>query len=451
MGHRIWVTQLVSRVVIAASVLACCAGAHCWTTPATIYTNGTGTTRTDSLISVVADSTAGTWGAAWTSDGPFSIDFGVLVSRTTNNGALWSAPLDVAASISTNNDSGDNPVLAASAAGTWIAAWDQSQALTTATTDNLRDIYFARSLNNGSTWAAPAALNSNAASATGVNTAPSLACDSSGNWVAVWQAGSIAPPSPSSDSEIMVARSSNNGASWSAASILNTNAPTDSTADWAPRVATDGSGTWITVWQTNLYTTSTKPVTDILFSKSTDNGSTWSPPVSLTNSSDPDSGYDDGPRIASSGAGTWIIVWASDNTLSGTLTSSGNIFYSRSTNSGGSFSTPAPLNSDAATIASVDAHPDIAFNSGGFVVTWDSISGGSQTDLKYSQSANGSSWSSAQSIGTPNVQPAYKPSLAAKSGLRMAGWVYGREGRSGDMKFSTDTGSAAIGDWTLYR
>jgi len=45
-----------------------------------------------------------------------------------------------------------------------------------------------------------------------------------------------------------VARSTDKGATWTAAAPLNTNAATDSGGDEYPQVTTDGAGHWVAVW-----------------------------------------------------------------------------------------------------------------------------------------------------------------------------------------------------------
>ena len=49
------------------------------------------------------------------------------------------------------------------------------------------DILYARSTDNGVTWTDPAALNTNAATDTGDDTRPQVTTDGAGNWIAVWE------------------------------------------------------------------------------------------------------------------------------------------------------------------------------------------------------------------------------------------------------------------------
>ena len=92
------------------------------------------------------------------------------------------------------------------------------------------DILVSRSTNNGATWTAPAALNTNAATDSGA-THPQVTTDGTGNWVAVWQSTDTLGGTIGTDGDILVSRSTNNGATWTAPAALNTNAATDSGDD----------------------------------------------------------------------------------------------------------------------------------------------------------------------------------------------------------------------------
>jgi hypothetical protein len=43
-------------------------------------------------------------------------------------------------------------------------------------------------------------------------------------------------------------RGTDDGASWTAPAALNTNATSDSGGDYQPQVTTDGAGSWVAVW-----------------------------------------------------------------------------------------------------------------------------------------------------------------------------------------------------------
>ncbi len=56
--------------------------------------------------------------------------------------------------------------------------------------------------------------------------------------------------SSSADTDIAVARSTDDGVTWTAPAALNTNAASDAGDDDQPAdVTTDGQGTWVAVWR----------------------------------------------------------------------------------------------------------------------------------------------------------------------------------------------------------
>ena len=102
------------------------------------------------------------------------------------------------------------------------------------------------------TWSAPAALNTNATTDTGSDGLfpgpPQVTIDGAGNWVAIWSSNENLGGTIGTDNDILVARSTDNGAAWSAPAALNTNATTDAGADNFPQVTTNGAGKWVAVW-----------------------------------------------------------------------------------------------------------------------------------------------------------------------------------------------------------
>ena len=90
-------------------------------------------------------------------------------------------------------------------------------------------------------------VNSNATTGTTPDRFPRLATDGAGNWVAVWESEEE-PGEYGFDNDIFGARSTDNGASWSTAIPLNTSASTDSAEDYNPAIAANGTGNWVAVW-----------------------------------------------------------------------------------------------------------------------------------------------------------------------------------------------------------
>jgi hypothetical protein len=111
------------------------------------------------------------------------------------------------------------------------------------------DIVFSRSANNGQSWSPAAPLNSNAATDSGVDAFPDLATDGTGQWVAAWTSADSLGNTIGTDNDILIARSGNNGATWNAPTPLNINAATDSGTDDFPRIACDLNGRFMAVWE----------------------------------------------------------------------------------------------------------------------------------------------------------------------------------------------------------
>ena len=117
--------------------------------------------------------------------------------------------------------------------------------------------------------------------------------------------------------------------------LLSSGDASESRDDAEPQVATDGRGNWLAVWYTFETLGGTVGTdSDIVFSTSTDNGGSWTEPALLNTNGTFDSGSDFSPQIATDGAGNWLAVWESDDTLDGTVGADNDIFVSISTDNG---------------------------------------------------------------------------------------------------------------------
>ncbi|MCC6487603.1 MAG: exo-alpha-sialidase, partial [Candidatus Hydrogenedentes bacterium] len=80
---------------------------------------------------------------------------------------------------------------------------------------------------------------------------------------------------------------------FNVAEPLNTNAAADGGRDILPAIATDGSGNWVAVWaSTDTLEETLGEDYDILLARSVDNGHTWTDPVPLNSSAPTDSDDD---------------------------------------------------------------------------------------------------------------------------------------------------------------
>lgn len=339
-------------------------GGATWTAPAT-FDSAAGGGGNDSYPRVVV-SAAGTWIAAWTTDntlgGTIGADLDVVFARSTNAGTSWSptAPLDVNAAV----DAGDDgfPHLATDGAGTWVAVWESDDTLGGALGTD-QDIFVAHSTDDGVTWSTPAALNANAGSDVGTDAFPRVATDGDGTWIAVWMSTDPLGGPPSADFDVLVARSTDGGVTWSAP-VLLAGADAGAGYDGNPTIAVDAAGGWVVAWNGV-----TDAGTEILITRSSDGGQHWAPPVAISSGQ-----ANQWPALATPRAGVWLATWEAFDPIAGDT----GIVLATSTNGGGSWSLPVPLSTDASSgvEASIAAEA-----TGAFVTAWYSNAGfGGGTD-----------------------------------------------------------------------
>src|SRR4029077_13888410 len=109
-----------------------------------------------------------------------------------------------------------------------------------------------------------------------------------------------------SDLDILYSRSTGDGLTWSAPAPVNVGATTDDQPDIWPDVATDRHRRWLVAWATQ--NAAVGPVV----AHSTDLGATWSNPELIN--SDADSGNQhvqiaSDAVVASDGTANWVAVW----------------------------------------------------------------------------------------------------------------------------------------------
>src|SRR3989338_2722017 len=169
-------------------------------------------------------------------------------------------------------------------------------------------------------------------------------------------------------SAILYSNSTDGGTTFVIPSIISSTSTPQN-----PHMSVSGSNVYV-VWN------AISGNSDVFFSKSTDNGVTFSTPVNLSSNT----GTSQNQRIAISGS-TVSVVWE-DDTLG-----TNEIFYSESTDSGltfngGTLSSPgSPLN-----LSSGGLTPQVKISSGKINVIWTSSISGSG-DIFYTQSTGGSS------------------------------------------------------------
>ena len=172
------------------------------------------------------------------------------------------------------------------------------------------------------TASAPAPLNTSAATDSGNETALRLVSGSDGVLIAVWRSNDDLGGTIGTDRDILMARSADHGATWSTPTPLNTDAATDLQHDYRPRIATDGHGVWITVWDASgtigEWPGAIEEDADVMVARSLDDGVTWSDRVYLNEDAETD--YMDvdfdgmeadwSPQLVTDGDGLWIATWS---------------------------------------------------------------------------------------------------------------------------------------------
>ncbi len=223
-------------------------------------------------------------------------------------------------------------------------------------------------------WSAPAPLNSNAEIDAGDDYFPQLSTDGAGNWVAVWQSDDNLSGGIGDDLDVLFSRSIDAGLTWTEPAPLNANAASDLGDDRSPAVTTNSQGDWIALWYSwDSLGGVIGDDSDILFSRSTDAGQNWTTPAPLNGNAAIDSGGDAYPRLTTDPAGNWIAIWSSTDTLSGTIGEDYDILFSRSTDAGVTWADPLPLNTNAASDTGDDYCYGFSTDSAGnWVAVWHS-------------------------------------------------------------------------------
>ena len=335
-------------------------------------------TSGDSFNPRIAVDSNGGINVVWQDDSVGSTD--IFFTRSTDSGANFSGPVNV----SNDADASSMPQVAADSAGNIFVVWESDS--------GVLGILFSRSADGGNTFSAPAMLSTN----TGGSVSPQIAVDLSGNISVVWEDDI----SPSSD--ISFSHSQDHGAHFSAPKSLSHNVGNSTSA----QLALDLTGNINVLWENDSPGNS-----DIFFTRSTDGGLNFSALANLSNSP----GFTRTPQIATDPGGNISVIWA-DNTPPSSIT---DIYFTRSSNGGASFSAPKNLSANAGT----SANPSLAVDSGGNInLTWEDNTSGNR-DIFFTRSADaGVTFSNTQNLSNDSGLSMATQIVADKNGNLNVVW-----------------------------
>jgi hypothetical protein len=291
-------------------------------------------------------------------------DFDLVFSRSEDGGTTWSPPAALNSNATADTAGDFHPRLATDGSGFWFVVWHSKENVDGLLGDDA-DILVSWSADDGRNWSAPAPVNSYAETDTADDFNPSIATDGSGRWIVVWETTYDLGGTIGNDQDIVMSISNNSGQSWTVASVLEPSAAGDTADDFLADLETDGDGNWIAAW--SRY----ESASDLVVARSTDNGDTWASAVGLHEQPLETEGQDFGVELATDSEGSWIAVWESGVALAGTVGPDQDILFSRSLDDGATWTTPAALNTDAAGEDELDSVPRIvAAGHGRWLVAW---------------------------------------------------------------------------------
>ena len=249
--------------------------------------------------------------------------------------------------------------------GVWVAKW----ACPYSHGDDY-DILFRRSADHSRTWSAARPLNGDAETDAHQDTQCVVATDGRGRWVAVWLGSAVA----GSDIDLLTACSSDNGQTWSAPALLNSDAHDDTGKAVHPRVATDRAGHFVVVYTDVLPCAPDGYVRQyIKCIGSSDHGATWQPVQVVDDTalgSLPPAGMLSA-SVATDRSGNWVIVTDANLDSSGTIIAGRNVFAYVSRKAGATWSPRIPVQVDPQDADLMDGYPCmVSPGEGRFLAAW---------------------------------------------------------------------------------
>lgn len=263
---------------------------------------------------------------------PTSTQYDICFRRSTSAGSSWSETVNVSNTVWTSS----LPTIAVDTSGIIYLAW--LERVLQGGVDKYT-IYFSKSSDGGSTWASPVTIVDMTC-----ESQIKMAISNLGILAVAWRSGDC-----TSKGDIYVSSSINQGGQWSTPVNVSNSSASDSTT---PDITFDYGGTIIAAWKDEVSGNA-----EIFFSKSPDYGATWTTPVNISNTS----GFSRSPSLKVDLVGNINCVWM-DRT-----TGNNEIYYSRSTDSGSTWTTAVNISN----MTDESQNPKISVNSVGYIfILW---------------------------------------------------------------------------------
>lgn len=335
----------------------------------------------------VATDRSGNWVAVYERlDQTASFQYDIAAIRSNEHGKTWSDPVFV------NSNSGDSrddtvPQIATDGDGKWVCVWKGAH-------DAMGNygIFTSISTDNGETWSDRVELDYTYLFNIDVNY-PSVASNGAGNWVIVWHTYQpVGFPDSGGGAPNIAYSTSTNGSAWSDKQKLNSAGP----SNHSPFIMSDRAGTWICAWVSTFDRgIQGQGDPEIAFSRSTNNGQTWSPQAVINAEFDSETGPQDAPRLAADGDGNWVIVWDGYYKDGDRY----DVYSAYSDDDGSTWSNKKKLSTIPPT-SEDDVNPDIATDRNGkWVAVWQQAGSANYELWKSESSDNGMTWTTPYDAG----------------------------------------------------
>ena len=269
----------------------------------------------------------------------------VYFAKSTDGGTTWTDPsVRVSPLGPEGRGGGVEPDIALDGSGTLYVAYRGGFG-------NTIDVWVTTSKDGGFTWGTPSRVNDVSGWVQiSQSYGPAIALASDGVAYVAWEDWR------NGDSDIYAARSTDGGATWGTSVRVNDDAAgIEQRGD--PAVAVDAWGTVYVAWQDRR---NDPQDADVFIASSQDGGLSWSPNFAMN---DVAGGWQGDPALAADGAGVYA-AWA-DVREGGP---SGDIYFSRSTNGGLSWSANVRLNEQGEN--GQGTRPTMAVGPTGLYVSW---------------------------------------------------------------------------------